>query len=36
MNNILLKTWQAANKETRTDFVIEMVKRYHHLICAVL
>lgn len=32
----MLKTWNEANKEARTDFIIELCQRYYPLICQVL
>ena len=36
MQNIILKTFLAANAETRTDFFIEFCWRWHDLICTTL
>ncbi len=36
MDNIILKVWLEADMETRVNFIIEMVKRYHYLMCCTL
>ena len=36
MQNVILKTWNEANKETRADFIVVFCQRYYPLLCQVL